>query len=387
MKLTKVLALILCMTLLMLSPVGCADAGDDDDPEIVDTVDPEDPVDDVHIHDENCGHLSVDFDEALSFFPPDTVMLSSGSIKITWAELYAFLFGMASNLVQAYGADLDWNEPFDVNVTLADAVLEFATEEALSFMAISYGINSLGLTLSNEDLEEFNEFFNSLIDEYGGREAFEYTLRTNGGFYNLDVFENLYKIEFSLGVIINDLYGDEASSFPDERVAEYASQNGYMMAMHILRTKTEDDTALTEAEDILAQLEEHLASDELVEIFKELMLEHSEDTGGLMSYPEGYLFQHSDMVEPFSDACAELEIGQLSGIVESAFGYHIILRMPIDYDSTPISFSYEGIYRTLRQHVAYMEFDNLQQEWRNALNLEFSPEYNSIDLAVIFKVN
>jgi len=372
----------------MFSAAGCGSSdGDDNYPNGGGNETPGGSHSDDHQHDDSPGFHIVDFDAAIDFFPPDTVMFRSDTLTITWSELYVFLFGMVSNLVQAYGPSLDWTEEFDITATLADAVLEYATEEALSFMSISYGIDSVGLTISDEALNEFNEELLILIEEYGGREVFEDTLRINGGFYDLDVFEKLFKIEFSLGFLINELYGEDASSFPDDKVAEYASQNGYMMAMHILLQKTEDDdTALKEIEDILMQLEEYTGSDDLLDVFTELMFEHSEDPGGLMSFPKGYLFQHTDMVASFSDACAALEIGQLSGIVETDYGYHIILRLPIDYDSTPISFSYEGIYRTLRQHVAFIAFDALQQEWRNALNVMFSPEYDSIDLAVIFKV-
>jgi len=387
MKNIKLISLFLCLSLLVLSLAGCGD-GDPDvvEPEENGELTTNDPLPGNHEHDEFCDHF-IDFDAAINYFPPDTIMLKADELTITWAELYVFLFGMVSNLVHVYGPDLDWSEEFDIGTTLSDAVLEYAMEEALSFMTLSYGINSIGLTISDEDLKEFNEELGNLVEEYGGREAFEQILRDSGGFYSLDTFEQLFKIEFTIGFLINELYGEDASSYPDEKVSEYASQNGYMMAMHILRQKTEDDeTALNEINDILDLLDAHRDSADLIDVFTELMFEFSEDPGGLVSYPNGYLFQHKDMVEAFSDACAALEIGQMSGIVESEYGYHIILRIPIDYDSTPISFSYEGIYRTLRQHVAFIDFDILQQEWRNALNLVLTPEFISIDLAVIFKV-
>jgi hypothetical protein len=94
------------------------------------------------------------------------------------------------------------------------------------------------------------------------------------------------------------------------------------------------------------------------------------------------------MVEPFSDACAKLDIGQLSGIVETEFGYHIILRIPIDYDAIPIALSNERNPHSLRQLAVLHDFDLRLSEWRNSLdaNLVFSPEYLSIDLETMFKV-
>jgi len=117
------------------------------------------------------------------------------------------------------------------------------------------------------------------------------------------------------------------------------------------------------------------------------MEEHSEDHGGMMSFPDGYLFQHEDMVPEFSDACADLEEGELSGIVETVYGYHVLLRIPIDFDAVPIAVANQGVSRTLRQLAAVGDFEGVREKWRESLNLEFSPEFNSIDLAKIFTSN
>jgi len=90
------------------------------------------------------------------------------------------------------------------------------------------------------------------------------------------------------------------------------------------------------------------------------------------------------MVSEFSNATAALEIGEISDIVESTYGYHIILRLPIDYDVIPSGYSREGIMRSLRQIAALFDFDALQNSWFDALNAEFTPEYKSINLDSIF---
>jgi hypothetical protein len=346
-----------------------------------------------HNNENGTGNIAldrIDFDAAMVTFPPDTPMIISGELIISWGEFYAFMFRTVTNLIASYGAAIDWSEELDDGYSIADLILEFATEEALSFMTYEYGIKSLGLTLSDDDIAMLNEDIEYLISLYGSMEALEDSLRENSGISSFEIFEKLIKVEFFIELIVEELYGENALSFPDESVAQYASQNGYMMALHILRMKTEDgdDTPLNESENILARLNEQVGSDDFVDFFKELMREESEDLGGMMSFPGGYLFQHSDMVEPFSDACAELEIGQLSGIVETTFGYHIILRIPIDYDAIPIASSNERVPHTLRQLAVLYDFELIMHEWRNSLdvNLVFSPEYLSIDLETMFRV-
>jgi len=78
------------------------------------------------------------------------------------------------------------------------------------------------------------------------------------------------------------------------------------------------------AEDILAQLQA-VEGEELMTLFAQLADQHSEDTGRATN-PNGYIYTPGTMVTSFEDAAAALSPGQISGLVESEYGYHIILR-------------------------------------------------------------
>ena len=80
------------------------------------------------------------------------------------------------------------------------------------------------------------------------------------------------------------------------------------------------------ADDILAQLR---GAEDPITLFDQLMNEHSEDTG-LAANPEGYTTSRGEMVAPFENAALALKDGEISDVVESEFGYHIILRLPLD---------------------------------------------------------
>ena len=90
------------------------------------------------------------------------------------------------------------------------------------------------------------------------------------------------------------------------------------------------------------------------------------------------------MVDSFYEACVSMEIGDFSGIVESIHGYHIIYRLPVNYDVVPISFSMQGDYRTLRTVIAQGLFDSILAQWLDNLEISYTSEYESMDLALIF---
>jgi len=275
---------------------------------------------------------------------------------------------------------------------LAELALDYATNEAKSFLAYMYGIESSNFTLSDQDLAEFQQDIDGYIEEMGGIEALEEYLRETSGVYNFEVFENIIKLEFSIGLLADNLYGEDAAGFTDEKVLEYINTSGLnlLMAMHILRMKAEDgsDAPLKEAEEILNRLRPQAGSANFTEIFKAEMFEHSDDGGGLMTFPDGYLFLPEAMVIEFSNTTAALNIGEMSDIVETEFGYHIILRLPIDYDS-PVMTREGPSPGTFRQLAAANSFESIVGEWFDSVsqNVEFTSNYESIDLAVIFRLH
>lgn len=136
-------------------------------------------------------------------------------------------------------------------------------------------------------------------------------------------------------------YSDKKVGQPSEAdLEQYVSDNGIFSVKHILlRTVDENNNPLgdseiaekrTKAEDLLAQLK---AANDLEATFDTLMNENSEDTG-LAYYPDGYTYDKDDsLVDGFREGVLALEPGQMSDIVETSYGYHILLRLPVDANS------------------------------------------------------
>ena len=98
------------------------------------------------------------------------------------------------------------------------------------------------------------------------------------------------------------------------------------------------------------------------------MKEYSED-GGLATNPDGYIFNAEDsLVGGFREATLELSVGEISDVVETDYGFHIMLRLPIDpadYRSSVIS---QGMKERCRQ-------------WQEEKGVEKTAAYDQIDPA------
>ena len=123
------------------------------------------------------------------------------------------------------------------------------------------------------------------------------------------------------------------------------------------------------ADDLLSQLR---SSDNPEALFDELMNEYSEDTG-LESNPDGYTTTVGQMVAAFEDTALALNFGEISDVVESSYGYHIILRGEVeDLDSYADQYRQSQLSGQIDQWMAESEITPVEA----VENLDVASFYN-----------
>lgn len=145
----------------------------------------------------------------------------------------------------------------------------------------------------------------------------------------------------------------------------FYEENDYVRAKHILITfpegegengeVTEEQKAAT-LEKANAVLTEVNAMGDISE-FDALIEKYNEDPG--MTYnPDGYFFTRGEMVPEFEESAYTLEEGKTSGLVETTYGYHILLKLPVN-DSEAIvntekfgEFTTEAFYAMFDERMA-----------------------------------
>lgn len=92
-------------------------------------------------------------------------------------------------------------------------------------------------------------------------------------------------------------------------------------------TDAQKADTLAKAEAVLAEVN---AMGDISE-FDALIEKYNEDPG-MESNPDGYYFGKGEMVPEFEESAYSLEEGKTSGLVETSYGYHILLKLPLEDD-------------------------------------------------------
>lgn len=112
--------------------------------------------------------------------------------------------------------------------------------------------------------------------------------------------------------------GQQIERYYNDNIQQYSTPEQVRASHILLKTEGKDDAAVKkQAEDLLAQLKKGAN-------FEELAKKNSQDEGSAVKGGDLDFFGRGQMVPEFDKVAFELPIGQLSDVVKSQFGYHII---------------------------------------------------------------
>lgn len=182
------------------------------------------------------------------------------------------------------------------------------------------------------------------MKNYYGEEMYNLQLEATG------MTDDMYRTFSTLSMYANKWYEKYADETVTDDEINKTFRKDYVKAKHILITKENSEgedvsaEAYTKIEEIKKQLDG--GAD-----FDTLMKENSEDPG-LESAPNGYVFTTGQMVQEFEDAAFSLEPGQMSDIVESDYGYHILMKVELtDDDLNETTSDSSGMQVTVKDNI------------------------------------
>lgn len=150
-----------------------------------------------------------------------------------------------------------------------------------------------------------------LAEQYGGRDGLEMLLNQSGS--SMEAFEDNVRLNLYVEKMLADqieISEDDLRKFYEEN-RDLFMEEEQVRARHILV----EDSAL--ARELLTQLRD--GAD-----FAELAEKHSTDPGSAASGGDLGWFGRGAMVAAFEEAAFSAEIGEITGPVETEYGYHLI---------------------------------------------------------------
>lgn len=259
----------------------------------------------------NDGDVSVPGDE-VQVNAEDTI-LTIGDYKVD-AAAYKYFFRTIQKDYLA-GGEVDFTSE-EFKAQFDKEILDYFKSNAATY---NYA-KSVGVDVDNVDqtvIDEITQYYTQMFAMY----------------YGLDINE-IYGEQLpemmKLIAINEEVTQLEMAKVTDEEIKAYVTEN-YASAKHILVATTDDQGNKLEGE---AFEEKKALADSLYqraiagEDFDALIKEYGEDPG-MEASPEGYTFGPGEMVEEFYQGTLALSDNQIGEPVETSYGYHIIMRLPL----------------------------------------------------------
>lgn len=254
--------------------------------------------------------------------------------------------------LEANGQDFSTDDGKKVLKEIKEKVLEVLVKDKLTLQEAK----KANVSLTEEELKEA---INQLEQYHGGTEALENYLKqidlTRDKFEKIleeQLIINRFKEQLTSHIKVSD---DEVKKYYEENKAIFQLPSPEIRASHILVEKEE------EAKKIHEQLK---AGADFAKLAKEHSIDGSKELGGDLGF-----FGKGKMVPEFEKAAFALKPGEISDIVKSQFGYHII---KVTDERT--SLSYEDVKEYTKSNLENTkkeeEFEKHISKWEKQSKIE-----------------
>ena len=262
-----------------------------------------------------------------------TVLAKVGDKKIRKSDVDDALKTYLDYYKEQYGDDFESNESLKSTLkTLRTQQLQgLVDQEVLLQSKDEFGVNPTDEEIQTE-VDERVDYYKEAL---GSDESYESFIESYG--YDDDRFREYLKDQVVLGMIVDAMIEDvevtdeDIESYYNENIDEYTTKAGADVTHILVSVETDsdgnevegaDDAAKAKAEEIRQKalsgqsLKDIANSDEFKDSCK------YEDLGRVS-------FEDSGMVQEFEDAFKVLPAGQVSDVVKTSYGYHVIVNTAV----------------------------------------------------------
>jgi len=273
-------------------------------------------------------------------------------------EAYMNELNIYKNMYEVqYGEDI-WSIEIEEGKSFEKYLKETVLENMIIDRALEQEAQKNGIEVSDEELESQFEMYKT---QFPSEE--EYQTFLDGNMMTEEYLKNTIRKD----EIINQYLDNYASEIEveDSDLENYYNENkdqiDKVRASHIL---LEDEA---KAEEVLTKLDE---GEDFAEMAQEYSIDGSAQSGGDLG-----LFGKGKMIPEFEEVAFNLEVGEISGLVKSDFGVHII---KVTEKQTTFEENKEVVEELYRKTL----FNERVAEVKEEADVEKLVDYDEIDLGI-----
>lgn len=294
---------------------------------------------------------------------------------------------MSTRSALGYDSDEDWAQYLVDNGITPEEYRESVIDSYARQYLLSQAISDYNVTVSDE---EVNEAWNEAAASYDSEDAFIDQLSVMG--YTEDTYKESLRSSLQQEKLREEVAGvddptdDEIIAYANEHLDEY---NDARRSSHIL-FKVDSDADDATKEEVRAEAQSVLDKINAGEIsFEDAAKEYSEDSsadnGGDVGWDKLTTF-----VSDYQDALSALDVDQVSGIVESSYGFHIITctgHFYVDGSVTSIDQIPEDLRNQFSDTIKTEEEGTAYNDWLNSYVDEADIQINEMPADVPYNVS
>ena len=252
---------------------------------------------------------------------PVAVIINGNKVTVDEVDEAIDLKGLINTLYQVDQQFLQVLLQTEAGSVLLNEYRKTYLEDIIMRKLLEEDVVNKNITLTAEKKEEiFNDHYEYFLLQNQLTEEQFVNILNMQGIGGLADYKALFMEQNEMVLLINELQSSiiDSVEVSDAEIEEYYNNNKaeftveeQVQASHIL---VEDEAT---AKEILDKLN---SGSDYAELAKEYSIDGSASQGGNLGF-----FPRGRMVKPFEEAAFALEVGEISEIVKTDFGYHIIM--------------------------------------------------------------